>query len=462
MKRTQIKKAPFRWAVYWSFFPLIVLMAFISSCNRFLDIDVPQTQLSSASVFLTDNNATAATVGLYAKMMSYGNSFGQHATAFMGLSADELISIGENDFYNNQLTPTSASEFIWRDYYQLIYNCNAIIGGLDQSEKVSTGLKRQLKGEALVVRSLFHFYLLNLFGDIPYVINTDYSSNNQVKRMPMAQVYEKLIADLNEAKILLADAYPTAGKVRPNKATAQALLARVYLYHQDWEKAEREATEVINSPAGYDLSPINEVFLANSKEAIWQLMPVEPGYNTWEGFNFILKTEPNTQVLSELFVAAFNPADKRLANWVGKYTGTRDWYFPFKYHVAVGSIFTEYYTVLRLGEQYLIRAEARAQLDRLARNNSSASDLNRIRLRAGLGDTEAITKEGLLLAIAQERRFELFCEQGHRWFDLKRTNGADAVLAPLKAPNWQSTDVLYPIPKSELQKNRNLTQNPGY
>jgi len=64
--------------------------------------------------------------------------------------------------------------------------------------------------------------------------------------------------------------------------------------------------------------------------------------------------------------------------------------------------------------------------------------------------------------IEQERRIELLGEWGHRWFDLKRTGRADVVLSGLK-PNWNSEDVLLPIPESEILSNANLLpQNPGY
>jgi hypothetical protein len=68
----------------------------------------------------------------------------------------------------------------------------------------------------------------------------------------------------------------------------------------------------------------------------------------------------------------------------------------------------------------------------------------------------------LLLAIEQERKVELFGEWGHRWFDLKRTNRATAVIGGQKPATWQPTDVLYPIPENQRLANTNLTQNLGY
>jgi len=112
-----------------------------------------------------------------------------------------------------------------------------------------------------------------------------------------------------------------------------------------------------------------------------------------------------------------------------------------------------------LAEQYLIRAEARTNLGNI---NGAQEDLNIIRNRAGLDNTTASTPSELLIAILKERYVELFTEHGHRWFDLKRMGFADDILSPIKE-HWQTTDILLPIPETELQMNSNLKpQNSGY
>ena len=118
-------------------------------------------------------------------------------------------------------------------------------------------------------------------------------------------------------------------------------------------------------------------------------------------------------------------------------------------------------TVLRLAEQYLIRAEARAKQGKITGVNSAESDINVIRNRAGLGNTTANTQADILLAVEQERKSEFFTEWGHRWFDLKRTGRTTAILSPYK-PNWQASKELFPIPESQLINDPNITQNPGY
>jgi hypothetical protein len=209
------------------------------------------------------------------------------------------------------------------------------------------------------------------------------------------------------------------------------------------------------------------VFLANSTEAILQLqLANRPPYSTQEGQYFIPPdsvTSPYYALTSQL-LGAFEPGDGRRTAWVDStnLSGTSAYlYYPFKYKVrkdTTGNI-TEYYMLLRLAEQYLIRAEARANQNKLP---DAISDLNVIRARAGLPNlSSALSQSQVLSAVARERRIELFAEWGHRWLDLKRTGQADAVLAPIKS-QWQPTAKLYPIPQSELIADPNLRQNPGY
>ncbi len=112
-----------------------------------------------------------------------------------------------------------------------------------------------------------------------------------------------------------------------------------------------------------------------------------------------------------------------------------------------------------MAEGYLIRAEARCNLNNFS---GAIDDLDKIRNRAGLPSTSATTKDLLLAAIEKENQIEFMNEWGHRWLDLKRKGKADLILGPIKGNNWQSTDVLWPIPENELTYNPYLIQNPGY
>jgi hypothetical protein len=260
-------------------------------------------------------------------------------------------------------------------------------------------------------------------------------------------------------------------RVRATRPAAGALLSRVYLYTKNWSEAEKTATSVIdNGNYSIDIG-LDQVFSVNNSEAIlqWRLNTnVSPFNANKEGITFI-PYRSNSQpfyYLTEELLNSFESNDQRKLEWVGStnYLGTI-YYYPYKYKIGYfqrvpGSTPTEYYNVLRLAEQFLIRAEARAE------NNTDLTgaidDLNRIRGRAGLDAlSQSLDQEQILAAVAQERRIEFFAEWGHRWLDLKRTGQADAVLKPIKSL-WQSYQQLYPIPMSEMRLDPNLVQNPGY
>jgi hypothetical protein len=450
---------------------LVSLLAITVSCKKFITVDLPIDKVTSATVFASDESATAAVLGVYSGMMSTSLFYGSGGTTvYTGLASDELYLTNttipaQTEFYANALSPSNsvlASDF-WLRAYRYIYQANTCIENLQAATALTPAVRDRLLGEAHFLRA-FHYHLLaGLFGGVPLVTGTDYKAAATMPRAPLPELYAAVVTDLQEAKRLLPASYPTAGRLRPNKWAAAALLARVYLYGGDWADAEAEAAAVIGSGT-YSLvsSPAN-VFLAGSAEAVWQLAPVEAGFNTTEARFFVPVATGTTRpayALTSALLAAFTPGDTRRSAWVGSKTVAPEvFYFPFKYKVRNLNLpVTENYMVLRLAEQLLIRAEARAQLGKLT---EAAADLNTIRSRAGLGATPAATKDALLAAVERERRVELFAEWGHRWFDLKRTGRTDAVLAPLKS-GWQPTDALFPVPQAEILRNPALTQNPGY
>jgi hypothetical protein len=456
-------------------FSVSILISFTllyGGCKKFVAIGPPETQLVTQTVFDNDATALSAIRGIYIRMIS-GGGFASGSlssvTDLAGLSADDLQDFSTSadmiGFAHNSLLPTNSqlTTSLWGEMYKNIYESNAVIEGLHSSGGVTATLKQQLTGEATFIRAYCYFYLVNLFGDVPLITSTDYLLNSKLPRTAAGDVYAQIKKDFLEAQQLLSADYSFSGneRIRPNKAAAEAMLARVDLYTADWPNAESFADSVINNTGMYTLVPdLNAVFLKNSMEAIWQLMPVLSAQNTNEGSLFILTTNPNNVALDSALLNAFDPADLRKSDWVKKIvTGTGTYYYPYKYKIKTGGSLSEYSMVIRLAELYLIRAEARTQQNDF---EGARADINLIRDRAQLADITANDKDSLLLAIEQERRVELFTEWGHRWLDLKRTKRADAVLGPLKYPNWQSTDVLYPIPRSEISNDPSLTQNAGY
>lgn len=453
------------------------------SCEKFIEVNPPTTALVGETVYSSSASASAAISGIYIDMVTnytVGGG-GTGMSALLALSADELKNFGndpiQSQAYTNALFSTNPAYF-WSHLYNYIYQANTAIEGLEHSSAVSVKRKLQLIGEAKFIRAFCYFYLINIYGDVPLATSTDYRINTNASRTEKKIIYQQIINDLVDAHSNLDENYLDAAgeitldRVRPNRGAASALLARVYLYVDDWSNAEAKASELITNQTTYDTVSLPDVFKINSNEAIWQLQLVSSVSNTMDGFTFIywIGYPPpafgiNPFSISSHLINSFEPGDKRKANWIGSLINGSDiYYYPFKYKVATGGTsYTEFPTILRLGEQYLIRAEARAQLNKL---QDAVNDLNTIRLRAGLsGLPTSLTKDQVLSAVEHERQVELFTEYGHRWFDIIRTNRIDEIMEKIttqKGGIWTSTAKLFPIPLAEIQANSNLSQNPGY
>jgi len=458
------------------------------SCKKFVEIPPPITSPTAGTVFENAGTATGAQLNIYQAMYNNYNSY-DISSKFGGM-ADELTSYSSGynkPYYLNAVLPNYVQPAQWAIPYNYIYQSNAVIEGLAASKTIPASIKNQLTGEALFTRALWHFYLTGWFGNIPLVTSTDYRVNGIAGRTQQQIVYQQIVTDLQSANALLnanyvdqTDTAITTDRIRPNAVAALALLARVYLFEQDCVNAEAVSTKVISNSL-YTLEPdLNNVFQATSREAIWQLAPPtgntgQVTNNTLDGYEYILIAAPgtadnNSSTISPQLIDSFEPGDHRKTSWIGTYTDTTvspavNYNFPFKYKVYQSLDISEYTVVLRLAEQYLIRAEARAQQ---GETGGALADLNTIRHRAGLGDYAGATdKTSLLAAILHERQVELFTEWGHRWMDLVRTKNVNAVMkvvTPQKGATWKADghQALLPIPLSEIQKDNKLTQNPGY
>lgn len=451
-----------------------MLLTTFSSCKKFVQLDLPNSQISNPQVFSDISIATSAIAGLYVKLREggpvHGGTYG--LSVLLSSYADEVIYTGpptttlaDRFFYQNNILPTNTTiSTIWKESYNLIYDANAILEGLDKSTGIAKTDKEQLQGEALFIRAYIHFYLYNIFGNIPYLSGTDYRLNTIPGKLDSAAVYKLIIADLKLAKTMIQEDYVTPERVRVNRGVIAAMLARVYLYTRNWEAAKVESSEIIQHTALYNwVDDLDNVFLKESSGTLWQFAARSPGTATYEAENFNLTGVPAVphRVMSDHLLNSFEPGDLRRIHWVGILSNASgSWHYSNKYKQKnTQASATEYSILFRLEEQYLIRAEAKAMEEDIS---GAQDDLNKIRQRAGLDPTTASSKTALIKAILQERRVELFTELGHRFFDLKRLGEADAQLSAVK-PGWKSKHVLWPIPDNELLLNANLKpQNTGY
>jgi len=437
-----------------------------SSCEKFVDIDKAPNQLPAGDAFKEDGTATSAVLALYSYYYTSGSL--PYYTFAGGVEADDIqYSYASSTPAVNELQQSAVSannstvtNYLWLYPYGVIREANLAIEGLKASTTLSSAVQAQLLGEAYFFRAFNYFYLVNYFGAVPLVLSSNVMETGNQPRAGADTVWTQIISDLKAAVASLPATYTGTLRTRVNKYAASALLARAYLYTKDWENAITSSTAVIGATdVTYNLPSPDSSFANVSNEVILQ-------YGTTYGYSFMgsnYRTSSSAGIpnyyLYPATAGAFEIGDKRRKAWVDSViSGTTTIYRINKQKLATATAGNEYNVILRLGEQYLIRAEANAQLNRL---EAAAADLNAVRARAGLDNTTAATQDALLAAIAKERKMELFGEFAHRWFDLKRTGKVNEVISAIKS-NWASTAALLPIPATEIAKNKALKQNDGY
>lgn len=433
------------------------LMFSAFSCNV-LDVE-PTNSIPADEAFKDKAGIERGIFGAY-NTFQYLSYYGRTYGIFSDLAADNLAQPidGTASEYrevdNNNIYPENGSTAnIWSSVYDGINVANNVIEKVPGMSDMNDTEKNQALAELYFIRALSHFNGMAYFGAIPIKTTPTVGVEDlNVPRNSVDQVYNQIITDLNFAAEHLPAS--TSLKIRATKYAAVALLARVYLYKKDYPMASEMAGRVITEGGYTLLDDYAAIFDGDgSAETIFEIDFTSLDRNRIAEYNFPKtlngrrEVEPTQSILD-----AYEIGDERYNASIA-FDGALA--YPIKYDdLSVGA---DNFIVLRLGEMYLIRAEAEA------RNNGDITmiqqDIDAIRERANLSATSAATYPALLLQIEKDRRIELAFE-GHRWFDLVRTGRAIEVL-----PNVNSVNqTLFPIPSSELQTNTNpgMTQNPGY
>src|SRR5579863_7115259 len=289
-----------------------------ASCNKLVQVPNPISSVTTTQTFSTDADATSAMLGIYSTMSGGANANASISTSltsyYCGESADELTDVvtgttSYDAFLNNDLNAISYSGYglnnFWQPAYYDIYCANAVINGVQASNGITLATRNQLIGEAKFIRAFSYFYLTNIFGEVPLVLSVDFNQTVLLAKSTQDQIYAQIISDLLDGEnSMIGDFSLTGGQpIRANKWAAAALLARVYLYRQNWAGADSAANAVINSglfslvplplvPETSQATPFavadSDAFWANSPEAILQLQTANNyPYATQEGFFFI-------------------------------------------------------------------------------------------------------------------------------------------------------------------------------
>lgn len=478
------------------------LSFFLSSCTKdFLEIP-SETSLSTATFYKTEADFQQAVNGAYAPLRDLYNSPNQGAwvmgemrsdntrymfnPSFRGTLNPELIS----DF-NNQAS-NGVSTFKYVTDYQIIARANQVLAPIDGVDFAQAS-KDNIKGQALFLRALAYFDLVQYFGKVPMHLTP--VTNREEAALPLSEVdavYSQIIADATQAATLLPKkSVQEAG--RATSGAAKTLLGNVYAVQKNWPAAETVLKEVIDSGEYALLGDYAAVFSVgnkNNSESVFEVQFKEGTEGYASGFIYQMLPVPMTaaevtaltgasnaqQLGSEAFnvptkdlVAAYEAGDLRKAVSIGTVTLSLDGNKTYPYikkllqpHAQAGITGTNW-PVYRYAEVLLLYAEALNENGKA----TAATYLNQIRNRAGLLVTTAIGQANLRTAILAERRVELAFEN-KRWLDLVRTGNAQTVMAAFganlkanpqdyyfpvgygpAASSYATIDLLFPLPASE-------------
>lgn len=471
----------------------------LSSCSDFLDLK-PKNELSIDDYYKTAEQIDGAINGAYSTLQEnylYKNWYifseipsDNTRNALSGSVSDQ----DEFDKYYIRTTNPHISNF-WEMSYRGINRINTVLGRIDQVEMDNT-LRERYKQECKFLRGLLYFNLVRVFGDIPLVLKEiSITESYSYLRESKENIYDQIAKDLSDAEGLPASYSQNSDIGRATRGAAKALLGTVYMTQKKYTEAETKLAEVVNSSV-YSLlqntaGSLNnngyaKVFDAenhNHSESIFDVQFKKGGYD--EGSNFPNNFAPEnsgTNVVSvggtsgnnvpeidiynayedgdlrrDFSVALGYYDNRKSGEWVESRYVKKYFDTPYKDSDANNN-----YPVIRFADILLLYAEA---LNQNGKTTQACDYLNYVR-RRGFGyqtsettpvDIKTSNKDEFFLKVEHERRVELAFE-GHRWFDLIRTNRAVEVMTS-KGFKLNETNLICPIPQKQIDINANLTQN---
>jgi len=463
---------------------LISLSALLgTSCEKETLDQKPQASLDASTAIKDASSVTAATLGIYSGFQS-GNYWGLRYFAFSDMYADNINHVGTfpsfSAIWNVAILPDNTEvSAMWNSMYSTINRANTVIAAVPGIADPTLD-KNNALAEARVLRANVYFDLIRYWGGsktgfnqaggvgVPLVLTPTLVEADATPkaRATEAAVMAQVIADLDFA--IGVATFPnnnTTGRV--NKDYAKALRARVALYMDDNTTALTYSNELIAS-GRYALTPgvtYRDIWAnKNTKESLWEIQFEPTNSNSVAFFYYTTATGGRNEIATSSGLnTAHEAGDVRQAINATTLGGGSTNLKTLKFtRVSTGD---DNVVMFRLSELYLIRAEARAQIG--TDLVGALADVNVIRIRAGLAaNTTATTTATLMTAILKERRVE-FAHEGHRFFDLKRTNLLATTIGAsyfgISGTINNTFRALWPIPQREtLTSGGIIAQNTGY
>jgi hypothetical protein len=481
--------------IYLSIFALS--MYFLSGCSdEFLDVDQTES-ISTQDIELFNNDAGAATfvTAIYSKFLDFNmSSFSWNGVSSIASDdADKGSSPGDTGSDKDVMdaltyNPSSLSIVeVFAANYEGINRCNQALNIIPQLDKADATLRARLMGEAKFLRAFMYFTLVKTYGGVPIVDRLPNPSSQedrvmQLTRKSKEEVYAFIEKDLNDAAEVLFNKsqYASSERGRASKGAAYALLAKVNLYQKNWQKVVDNCNLVTGYAIVPDYASMFRLAGENGAESIFEIqgtgsVPIRgiQNYSVSQGARGAGGWGWGFNTPSESLLNAYEAGDLRRNATIifagstlydGRVVPTtvenpRYNYKAYSSAIPDADQSDTNIRYLRYAEVLLMKAEA---LNELNQTSVAIPLLNQIRLRAGLGNTTAVSQADVRIAIWKERRVELAFEHD-RFFDVVRTGQAAAAFAIHGKTFVAGKHEIFPLPQLFLNEAAGLSsQNPGY
>lgn len=496
--------------IYILFTAFVIMLV---SCKKDFLYESDPTRLSTDNFYKNTTEINQALNGSYSQLQDIVNS----QWLFNELITDNT-TVDFNPADRGQADRIEAFEYwtvnsgsldntaMYDRHYNAIYNINVALEKMQNAVDVPDSAKQLFEGQFKFLRAYYYFQLTQYYGDVVLILETfsDPAEAYKYERVPAADVYKQIEADLTESISDLPMHYTASEVGRATKGAAAALLGKVYLTEKKYAEAETILKTVtsmgysLNANYADNFDPLKK----NGPESVFEVQYSSVGtVGEWSGFiytfaprqsggavtGFSQSNPGGWNIPTKDMIATYEAGDLRKDASVGlDYTRTSpNEVIPYikKYahqHSVYGRT-DDNWPVLRYSDVLLMLAEAINEQN--GPTTEAYTYINEVRKRANLNDLSGLNQAQFRDTLVHERRVELAFENW-RWFDLKRTKTPAELTAfmnaygakekanptvsrqgiPFSTFDYQfsETEALYPIPSDEILVNKSLQQNDGY
>jgi len=476
---------------------IILLLTILYSCSDdFLNSPKPFDRITDASFWQTVDDLAGAVNSIYYDL----NNGGENVSQMYVVTAN----FPTNDYFSNEdvaVWDLIALDFKpgnvrtnneWFSSYKGILNANRVIARSKDMD-IEENFKSMKLAEAKCLRGYFYLHLVRSFGDVPLIIDEQTAASDPFPlRTPKTEVINQMIKDFSEAADVLPPWWDDANVGRVTKGTALALLQLTYLYKEDWNGSINafEKLETLNIhrllPNYMDAYRWNN---ENNPESLFEAQTADSPYLGFWIQNMLGPRDAGAQgaifgtwgvyfPTQQLF-DSMEPGDDRRNQFLTpgqsitlptngyiytmKESSAQTNVAQIKFWMGLppsGNAGHRNIMLLKYSEAVLNYAEGLANASRF---EDAYTQINRIRTRAKLPDKPVKNNlNDCITDINIERRIENCFDQNGLWYDLTRTKHAQKFLKEEHNIDMPDYKHYFPLPQTELDLNKNLTQNPGY